>query len=137
TLPGRSIEGNLKQIDGSLQSAWRDRAGAQAELLAMLPETTRWITGDQTSTAFLDKFCAQQHLAAAMLIVRGDPQPAIMCGKFPVPNAKPDEIVLYGRTIMYAGHAIGIAMVCSRLPINVVQKQREIANDTTQFEKLS
>jgi two-component system nitrogen regulation sensor histidine kinase NtrY len=127
TLPGRGIESNLTQIDSAFRSAWLDRAAAQSELLAALPETAQWITGDQTSPAFLTGFCTRQHLAGAALFVPGDPKPALTCGQFPRPNdVKPGDI-LYGRTIIYAGHAIGIAMVASRPPINVVQKQREIA----------
>src|ERR1019366_7022481 len=126
-LPATFIQGNLTQIDGALRSAWLDRTAVQAELLAMLPETSAWITGDQTSATFLGKFCAEQRLTGAALYIRGDPMPAVTCGQFPAPHdVKPDDI-LYGRTVTSAGHAIGIAMIASRLPVNVVQKQREIA----------
>src|ERR1019366_511465 len=55
-LPATFIQGNLTQIDGALRSAWLDRTAVQAELLAMLPETSAWITGDQTSATFLGSF---------------------------------------------------------------------------------
>ncbi len=137
TGPARGIESNLTQIDGALRSAWLDRAAAQAELLTTLPETARWITGEQTSTTFLTKFCAQQHLTGAGIIIRGDQKPALTCGQFPVTNSKADEVISYGRTISYAGHDIGIAIVASRLPVNVVQKKQEIAVYEGWFAKLS
>jgi two-component system nitrogen regulation sensor histidine kinase NtrY len=146
TIPPRGIDSNLTQIDSALRAAWLDRAAAQAELLASLPETTAWITGDQASTAFLTRFCAQQRLSGAALYIRGDQKPAVTCGQFPVqPNArrnhsgeaKPDEVLVYGRTIRYAGHDIGIAEIASRLPLDVVQKQREIAIYRSKFAELS
>ena len=128
TLPVHGIETNLNEIDAALRSAWLDRAAAQADLLASTPETVLWITGDQTSTTFLTHFCTEQKLAGAALWIRGERKPALTCGQFPVANAKPDEVIVYGRKIAFAGHDIGIAMVASRLPLNVIQKQREITD---------
>jgi PAS domain S-box-containing protein len=135
--PAQGIESNLVEIDRTLHSAWMDRAKAQADLLAGNPQTARWITGEETSTAFLDHFCAEQHLTGAAISIRGDKKPSLSCGQFPIPNAKPDEVIVYGRNISYAGHDIGIAWVSSRLPLTVVQKQREIAAYRTEFDKLN
>jgi two-component system nitrogen regulation sensor histidine kinase NtrY len=140
TFPVQRIENNLTQIDGALRSAWLERAAAQAELLATLPDTARWIAGDHTSSAFLTNFCTQQHLSGAALYLRGEHKPALTCGQFPIrsaSNVKLDEVLVYGRTIIYGGHGIGTAMVESRLPLNVVQKQREIAEYTTIYAKLN
>ncbi len=126
TLPMRGIESNLTDIDTALRSAWQGRAAAQAELLATLPETSKWLTGDQTSIDFLKKFCADQHLTGAALFVRGERKPGVTCGDFPEPSSTSRE-VLSGRTVYYAGHAIGVAMVASPLPLNVIQEQRDIA----------
>ncbi len=136
TFPVQGIENNLNQIDVALRSAWLDRAAAQAQLLATLPETARWINGDQTSTDFLAAFCKAQHLAGAAIYMPGDRVPALTCGQFPVLNAKPQELIVYGRTVQDGGRDTGIAMVASRLPINVVQKQREIADYKSIFAKL-
>ena len=136
TFPVQGIENNLTEIDAVLRSAWMDRAAAQASLLAGIPDTARWITGDQTSTAFLSRFCTEQHLSGAAISIRGEEKPALTCGQFPVPDAKPDEVIVYGRKITYAGHDIGIAWVTSRLPLSVVQKRREIARDRSRLDRV-
>jgi two-component system nitrogen regulation sensor histidine kinase NtrY len=141
TFPVQRIENNLTQIDGALRSAWMERAAAQAELLASMPESARWISGELTSPAFLNRFCEQQHVTGAGISLRGDRRPRLTCGQFPVrpsvTNVRMDEVLVYGRTIVYGGHSIGIAWVTSRLPINVVQKQREIAEYTSIYAKLN
>jgi PAS domain S-box-containing protein len=142
TFPVQRIENNLIQIDAALRAAWWDRAGAQAELLATMPDTAAWLTGDPASSEFLTRFCSEQHVAGAALFVSGDPKPALTCGQFPVRSTngqapKLDEVLVYGRTVMFSGHAVGIAMVASRLPLNVVQKQREIAEYTSIYARLN
>ena len=135
TAPARGIEHNLNQIDTALRTALLDRAAAQAQLLATLPDTARWITGDQASTTFLTHFCAEQHIAGAALYLRGDHQPSLTCGVFPAPS--PATAISYGRAIPYAGHDIGIAIVTSQLPLQVARKQKEIAEYESTFAKLN
>jgi PAS domain S-box-containing protein len=135
TIPVKGIENNLSDIDAAIQSAWQGRAATQAELLATIPDTAAWITGNQTSLAFLGQFCADQHLDGAALFVRGDRKPSLTCGDFPSASASPGEIIS-GHTITYAGQAIGIAMVASRPPVNVVQKQGQIAEFKSKFNIL-
>ena len=135
--PPKDIETYLTQLDTTMRSAWLDRAAAQATLLTSMPDTAKWIVGDQTSTAFLDTFCAEQHVGGAAIIIRGDRTPSLTCGKFPLPSAKPDEVITYGKTIRYEGHDIGIALVASRLPLNVVTRQREIGVWEGTFAKLN
>lgn len=135
TIPVKGIENNLSDIDSAIQSTWRGRADAQAELLATIPETTAWMAGNQTSTAFLKKFCADQKLAGAALFMRGDQKPAITCGDFPNPAAKTGAVIT-GHTVMYAGHAMGIAMVALRPPLNVIQKQGQIQQFVAKFNEL-
>lgn len=135
TGPAQGIENNLNQIDAALHSAWVDRASAQAELLATMPDAIRWITGDQTNADFMHRFCGEQHITGAAITIRGEHVPALTCGQFPVRDARPNEVTTVGRDIYYSGHPIGIAFVASRIPLNIVQKQREIAQSRADLDR--
>jgi len=136
TLPVVGIQNDLSQINTALQSSLRERAQAQAALLANLPETVNWMTGYEASTAKLSQFCAEQHLTGAALSVESETAPKLLCGEYPVDQAKPDEVI-YGRgAVRMGGREIGAALVALRLPFDVVQKQRDIGTYVQEFNIL-
>ena len=136
TLPVVGIQNNLSQISTALQSSLRERAGAQAALLANLPETINWMTGYEASTAKLSQFCAEQHLTGAALSVEGETAPRLLCGEYPVDQAKPDEVIYARRAVKMGGREIGAVLVALRLPIDVVQNQRDIGTYVQEFNIL-
>ena len=118
TLPEQHELVDLNTISRALERQTRDRANAEVELLAFLPETKLLLANPSGDHSWLAEFCQSRGILAASI------GPAAV-GEFPGPKSPPAVVVSQG--------PVRLAI---SLPVDVVQQRLAIQEYHRAFDRL-
>ncbi len=124
TLPEQHELVDLHKIETALEGETRDKAEAEAELLAASPGTKALIANPAEDQTWLSAFCRARNILAVS-IVSPDGKQIASYGQFPGPDKTPPVIVTQGPV------RLAIAV-----PIDVVQQRQAIAEYHRAFDRL-
>jgi len=138
---------NFVEISRALTREMQDKVNAQASLLAMLPETRLQLARLQLTKlqlaeapappVYLDLFCREQALAAAALFAPGVTTPIAACGSAPAVSAREGDFAIGRKPVFWSGREVGSVRVVSHIPIDVLQKQKEIERYNVAYQDLA
>ncbi|MDQ6677124.1 MAG: ATP-binding protein [Acidobacteriota bacterium] len=128
---------NFVEISKALSREMQDKVNAQASLLAMLPETRLQLAGGPVSAGYLDLFCREQALAAAALFNPHSGAPLAACGSPSALLARDGDFAVGRKSVFWSGREIGSVRVVSHIPIDVLQKQKEIERYNLAYQDLA
>src|SRR3984885_619125 len=124
TLPEQHELVDLNTISSALERQTRDKATAEAELLAALPETKSLLANPSADHSWLAVFCRERGIMAARIGTAG--AGAVNFGEFPGPKSPPTIVVSQGPVL-----------VAVALPVDVVQQRLAIQEYHRAFDRLS
>ncbi|MGA2133044.1 MAG: ATP-binding protein [Bryobacteraceae bacterium] len=134
--PVEDTSNTFVQISETLQKELRDEAELQAALLASQPETALLLERGIKTPGFLERFAKDQDLAAAAIVpVTGD-TPLEAVGSYPIRPAG-NQTVIARHAVEVDGAVKGTVELASRVPINFVEKQKEIDKSVRAFNELA
>ncbi len=130
TLPEQHELVDLATISTALDRQTNDKANAEAELLALSPETKLVLTNPFADRSWLARFCLSRDIVAASITPVGDAarsaKPLASFGEFPGPNGPPAVVVTQG--------PVRLAVA---VPVDVVQQRHAIEEYHRAFDRLS
>ena len=134
--PSESSHESFLQISAVLQNELRDEAELQATLLASEPKTRLLLEQGIKTPGFLQSFAKEQDLAsAAILSSSGAPLDSV--GQFPLRSSADNQTVIARHTIEIDGAVRGTVELAARVPINFLEKQREIDRSDRYLKELA
>jgi two-component system, NtrC family, nitrogen regulation sensor histidine kinase NtrY len=134
TLPEQHELVDFHAIETALERQTREKADAEAELLAALPETKALFAASEgekslADSAWLEKFCRARNILAASIAPNINPdsgaKPIASYGEFPGPHGTPAMVARQGPVIL----AVAV-------PIDVVQQRNAIQEYHRAFDRL-
>src|SRR5581483_6487275 len=123
--PGNAERRIFIEMGDVFKKEQAQQADLQAELLAHMPETLALVTHGTRTPGFLEQFAKRQELDAAAILPAKGLQPLNSFGPYPVPPSN-DHTIVSQAPILDGKKTLGYAIVSSRLPVDLVQKQRAI-----------
>jgi nitrogen fixation/metabolism regulation signal transduction histidine kinase len=130
TLPEQHELVDLATISNALERQTSDKATAEAELLALSPETKLVLTNPFADRSWLARFCQDRGILAASITpvgnADGTAKPLAGFGEFPGPNGPPAVVVTQG--------PVRLAVA---VPVDVVQQRHAIEEYHRAFDRLS
>jgi PAS domain S-box-containing protein len=135
-LPAEHEQVDFDRIATALDRQTRDKAHAEAELLAATPETRLLLAGDSAGgsigmdPAWLSRFCRTRAILAASVGHSGGEKPVISFGEFPSPQ---DSAI----TVRALVENLGWVRVAVAVPVDVAKQQKAIENYHRVFGQLS
>src|SRR5580704_15229184 len=142
-LPAEHERGDFDRIAEALKRQTRDKAHAEADLLAATPETRVLLDGGTVDSAWLPQFCRTRGIVAASVIPSvgtpaTDGKPIAVFGEFP----GPDEAAITVRSPVADPTANptpnqGWVRVAVAVPVDVAKQQRAIEEYHRAFAQLS
>jgi PAS domain S-box-containing protein len=118
---------DLVRISGALDRQTRDKANAEAELLAAMPETRALLAGGNADAPWLARFCKAHGILAAAIAPENDGAKLLASyGAFPTPKDAPWAV---GRA--------GPVRLAIAVPIDVAKERKTIGDYDRAFLQLS
>jgi len=121
---------DFDKIARALERQTRDKADAEVELLAAIPETSLTLAGGAPAAGWLARFCETRGILAASILPADSDKPLTAYGRFPGPKDPPAITVRapVGRASV---------LVATAVPVDVVQQQRAIEVYHHAYDQLS
>ncbi|MGA2591599.1 MAG: ATP-binding protein [Bryobacteraceae bacterium] len=135
--PSEASHQSFVQISGVLRNELRDEAELQAALLAAEPETRLLLEQGIKTPGFLQRFAKEQDLASAAILPASGNIPLDSIGQFPIRPSGDNQTVLSRHIIEIDGAVKGTVELAARVPINFVEKQREIDRSDRYLKELA
>jgi len=129
SLPAEHERVDFDRIATALGRQGHEKAQAEADLLANIPETRRVLAHQTTESAWLANFCSEHGIPAASLLPLDSETPVAAFGRFP--NAGPRTIV--AEALVPGAGRVRLAIA---VPIDVATQQKAIADYHRAFEQL-
>src|SRR5579863_4240910 len=129
-LPAEHERVDFDRIAEALKRQTRDKADAEAELLAATPETRVLLAGGKADPAWLAQFCLSRGITAAAILTMENEKPIGVFGEFPDPN----ESVITVRAPVANQGWVRLAVA---VPVDVAKQQRAIEDYHRAFAQLS
>jgi len=120
-----------------LEDEVREKAEAQAELLAWRPETLALVTSRRRVPDALERFCREQNIAAAVVEDFLDGTVLERCGPENVLRAPGVDTIVVSRSVRSGGKAVGTVLVSPRIPVNVAQQREAIKDYNRAYTQLA
>jgi two-component system, NtrC family, nitrogen regulation sensor histidine kinase NtrY len=121
---------DFDKIARALERQTRDRAEAEAELLAVNPDTKLTLAGLSSDTGWLARFCMRRGILAASIIPAESDKPIASVGTFPGPEDPPTITV----EAPVERSKVRVAMA---VPVDIAQQQQAIEDYHHEFDQLS
>jgi two-component system, NtrC family, nitrogen regulation sensor histidine kinase NtrY len=129
---------DFKIIAGALERQTRDKANAEVDLLAALPETKSLLAGGVADPAWLARFCQSRGILAASVVPAGSAKPIARFGEFPGSKDPPAVIVRAPVTSgVDAAVEHGSVRLAVAVPVDVAEQRRAIEEYDRAFGQLS
>jgi two-component system, NtrC family, nitrogen regulation sensor histidine kinase NtrY len=118
-----------------LENEVREKADAQAALLASRAETLALLAGKRRTDGLLEPFCRAENVAAAEIISAAG---AVLerCGAESALRAGKDSIVV-SRWVKTGGETIGRVLLAPRIPLDVAHQRAAIENYNNAYARLA
>ncbi|HUJ23366.1 MAG TPA: ATP-binding protein [Bryobacteraceae bacterium] len=135
----RPVEGERMQfiqIAKVMEREVRDKAEAQAALLAAQPETRVLLTGGQKIPGALERFCRAEDVAAAEIQA---PSGAVVdrCGppgRLLVPDSR---AIVVNRLVEAGGETVGRILLAPRIPLDLAHEREQIEVYNREYDQLA
>jgi two-component system, NtrC family, nitrogen regulation sensor histidine kinase NtrY len=129
TLPEQHELVDLNTISNALERQTRDKADAEAELLAASPETQRLLEDPAADKTWLERFCKERNIQAAIIAPdiesNPDAKPIASYGALRDPKGPPVVVVSQG--------SVRVAVA---VPVDVVQQRLAIQEYHRAYDRL-
>ena len=137
-LPAEHERVDFDRIAEALKRQTRDKAHAEAELLAATPETRVLLDGGTVDSAWLPQFCRTRGIIAASILTGASEKPIAAFGEFP----GPEESAITVRSPVAdstanSGTGQSWVRVAVAVPVDVAKQQRAIEDYHHAFAQLS
>jgi two-component system, NtrC family, nitrogen regulation sensor histidine kinase NtrY len=129
-LPAEHERVDFDRIAEALKRQTRDKAHAEAELLAATPETRVLLAGGTVDAAWLAQFCRARGIVAASILPMAGEKPIAGFGEFP----GPDESATTVRAPVANQGWVRLAVA---VPVDVAKQQTAIEDYHRAFAQLS
>jgi nitrogen fixation/metabolism regulation signal transduction histidine kinase len=129
-LPAEHERVDFDKIAEALKRQTRDKAHAEAELLAATPETRLVLAGGDADPAWLAQFCRARGILAASVLTTASEKPIAGFGEFP--GAEEPAI-----TVRAPVENQGWVRVAVAVPVDVAKQQKAIEEYHRAFAQLS
>jgi two-component system nitrogen regulation sensor histidine kinase NtrY len=133
------VQAELKdfiQIAKVLENEVREKAEAQAALLAARPETQSLLTRGKRTPGALEQFCRAENVAAAE-IISASGAVADRCGpEGELRRAEKDTLVV-SRLVEAGGDTVGRILLAPRIPLDVARKRADIESYNSAYARLA
>ncbi len=129
-LPAEHERVDFDRIAEALKRQTRDKAHAEAELLAATPETRVLLAGGTPDPAWLAQFCRTRGIVAAGIFTMASEKPIAGFGEFP----GPDESATTVRAPVANQGWVRLAVA---VPVDVAKQQKAIEDYHRAFAQLS
>jgi two-component system, NtrC family, nitrogen regulation sensor histidine kinase NtrY len=129
-LPAEHERVDFDRIAEALKRQTRDKALAEAELLAATPETRVLLAGGDADPAWLAQFCRTRGILAAGILTSESEKLIAHYGEFP----GPDESAI---TVRAPVSNVGWVRMAVAVPVDVAKQQRAIEDYHRAFAQLS
>lgn len=129
-LPAEHERVDFDRIAEALKRQTRDKAHAEAELLAATPETRLLLAGGTADKAWLAQFCLSRGITAAAIMTMANEKTVAVFGEFPGSN----ESVITVRAPVVNEGWVRLAVA---VPVDVAKQQRAIEDYHRAFAQLS
>jgi two-component system nitrogen regulation sensor histidine kinase NtrY len=126
---------DMTRIAGALDRQTRDKANAEAELLATLYEARQTPGNTLEDVGWLGRFCQSHGILAASVVPENAGAPVARFGVFPGPGDPP--VVRGSAWVRLTGGARGTVNLVIAPPVDVVAQQKGIAAYDRAFNQLS
>jgi len=136
TRPMRNSKADFEQIAETLTRLLKDKADAQAGLLAHSPDVRLQLGGGPVKAGYLEEFCSSHEVAAARVFPLNSKVAVATCGVVPK-VIKQDEITVARHPVTWAARDVGEVVVYLKVPLDVYQKRHEIEEYDKQFNDLA
>ncbi|MBM3728737.1 MAG: HAMP domain-containing protein [Acidobacteria bacterium] len=126
--PAQNVHINLAELGKALEREVSEKAVTQARWLASLPEIQALAAGDPVDAAELQRRCTEGQIVEAAL--------ESGAGKWPVcqgPRADGPAV----RAAAPVGRGSQMVVIQARLPVDVAERQKEIARSLREYEELA
>ncbi|MDP9054723.1 MAG: ATP-binding protein [Acidobacteriota bacterium] len=131
---------DFDRISVALDRQTRDKARAEAELLAALPET-RWVlSGEGVEPTWLDRFCRDHGIVAARILPAKGEKSLASFGRFPAAGKTGGpvmEVVAESPVQSAVNQLQGRVRLVVAVPVDMAKQQRAIGNYHREFGRLS
>src|SRR5580698_1949855 len=121
---------DFDKIAGALRRQTRDKANAEAELLAATPETKLLLAGGSADPAWLAEFCRTRGIVAAGIMTLAGEKPIAAFGEFPGPKES-------AITVRVPVANQGWVRLAAAIPVDVAKQQKAIEDYHRAFAQLS
>lgn len=127
---------DLIQIARVLEDEVREKAEAQAALLAARPETQALLVTGQRAPGELEQFCRDQNLTAA-LIESASGTVADRWGPPAVLRDTDKNAIVVSRLVENGGQPIGRVVLAPRIPVNMARQRAAIEDYNTKYAQVA
>jgi len=141
-LPAEHERVDFDKIAEALKRQTRDKAHAEAELLAATPETSVLLAGGAVDSAWLPQFCRTRGIIAASILTGANEKPIAAFGEFP--GAEGSAITVRAPIANRVDDPITNPITNQRwvrvavaVPVDVAKQQRAIEDYHRAFAQLS
>ena len=129
-LPAEHERVDFDRIAKALDRQTRDKAHAEAELLAATPETRVLLAGGKADPEWLAQFCGTRGIVAASILPLAGEKPIAVFGAFPGP--KESAITVRAPVVNQGWVQLAVAV-----PVDVAKQQRAIEDYHRAFAQMS
>lgn len=138
TGPNEHVVEDFQRMTTALEQQTKGKALAEAQLIAVLPETLRQMQNPGAPTPWLDLLCMQHGITAVRILPVESMRPVATYGKFALRTETPAEApaVVAMAPILQWGAPIGSVVVSEAIPINVETQLKEIRAHARLFQLL-
>jgi two-component system nitrogen regulation sensor histidine kinase NtrY len=126
SLPAEHERVDFDRIAKALDRQTRDKASAEAELLAAIPDTKLLLERGTGDTAWLEQFCRTRRILAASIVASSpanSEKPIARFGSFPDPK---DAAITVRVPVNSSSAVHGFVQLAVAVPVDVAKQQRAI-----------
>ena len=131
------------KLSNALKQEVREKAAVQAQLLATIPATAQFLSGQSDDSGFLNQFCASHGLLAGIILRADNNTPVARWGATPSRPASPPapdkprtDFETARAPVYFQGGQIGAVVLTVPVPINISRQQQDIESYDRAFSQL-
>lgn len=127
---------NFVRIAKTLEDEVRERAGAQAELLALRPQTQALLTPGKRAARVLDDFCRAQGILSAA-VEASDGTVLDYCGPQQALHSEGQDSIVVSRPVEIGRKTLGRVLLAPRITVDVARTRDAIKAYNTAYARLA
>jgi len=129
--PGEGIKSDLVEVAGAMDRTVQEKAQAQANWFAALPETYEAIENGTPDKDFFTRRC-QENSIDRLVLQHPDGSSVPLC----LGPTDLDTMFIAKAPILAGGRLMGLVSLATRMPIDLVEKRRDIEAQVHEYDQL-